>query len=172
MDLVTPAPPPLEALLFACRLEETREQIEARWPHPDAWQWDDAKSTLRWRSPPAPLDRCAIGYEMPRGKLRALRLTVFERGDYATLEKLDAQLRAWLPSFPLLSSGGRPWSAAEERPRLEGKGTPTMRVARPIESDLGPRGWLFGQAFAVKPKGEQAYGFELGFHPGGRPGRG
>ena len=162
------APPSLEDILFAAALGEPRQQVEARWLRPDDWQWDEARGMLTWRLPPT-LAPFLLRYEMPRGVLRALRLQVTCTGNWAAFERLDELVRAWLPSFSLREPDGTPWALAAARPQLEKRGTLQMSVARTVESDLGKRGWLFGKVFALMKDGQETYGFDLGFHPGGRP---
>jgi hypothetical protein len=90
-------------------------------------------------------------------------------GDYSAFEQLASRLLGALASFSPKGTDGRPWTVQSARAALEGKGSPQARAGSNLECDLASRGWLTGCAFAMRRDGEQSYGFELTFYPGGKP---
>lgn len=158
----------LEWLLLSTGKGATRGEIEASLPSGSKWKWTDEEggrpaklSGHHWRAPPF-----GIHFEFAEGLLRAARVVGLSVGDFPVLEDLDKKLRQSFPSVAFTTSLGA-WDLQSVRKIIEGKGNEKVKMATPIRASVPGLGDLSGQVFGCRVDGKQAYGFDLGWFPGG-----
>ena len=159
---------PLEQILFAAQPGMPPDAIKAWWPPDTAWLQREA-SILAPSRAIAPFAH--VEYKLMAGVLYNVKLVTTRACDYTTgFAALTNEMQAAFPSIAQWTDTlGRPFSLADARSRLEGKGNAKVMMAVPIGGDVPGMGTLSGKAVAFNRDGSQYYGFELFWRLGGYP---
>jgi hypothetical protein len=164
---VTRSKSPLENILFSARTGLTPAAIKTWWPQATKWTERD-HSLLVQHTAIAPFRQ--LEYMLQGGMLYNVKLVAVRVCDYAGFAALEQEMYAQFPSITEWTDTlGRPFSLADSRKILEGKGDARFMMATPIGGELGTADILQGKALAFRRDDKQHYGFELFWRQGGYP---